>query len=58
MFCRSVLLLAVTPGGGEGGEGGGGEGLLYEKVGDAPREFSFWPLRGTKKGVVQAFFDP
>ena len=32
--------------------------LPYEKVGDARREFLFWPLRGTKKGVVQAFFDP
>ena len=56
MYRRSVLLLAVAPRGGGGGEGG--EGLLYEKVGDARREFSFWPLRGTKKGVVQAFFDP
>ena len=37
--------------------GGGGGGLPYEKVGDARREFWFWPLRGTKKGVAQAFFD-
>ena len=35
-----------------------GYGLPYEKVGDSRREFLFWPLRGTKKGVVQAFFDP
>ena len=27
-------------------------GLPYEKVGNARREFVFWPLRGTKKGVV------
>ena len=33
-------------------------GLPYGKVGDARREFLFWPQRGTKKGVVQAFFDP
>ena len=32
--------------------------LPHEKVGDARREFVFWPLRGTKRGVVQAFFDP
>ena len=31
---------------------------LYKKVGDARRGFSFWPRRGTKKGVLQAFFDP
>ena len=42
------------PGGGGGGEGG----LPYEKVGDARREILIWPLRGTKKGVVQAFFRP
>ena len=41
------------PGGWEGGDG-----LPYEKVGDAHREFLFWLLRGTKKGVVQGFFDP
>ena len=35
------------------------EGVLpYEKGGDARREFSFWPLWGTKKGVVQVFSDP
>ena len=38
--------------------GGGGGGLPYEKVGDARWEFLFWPLRGSKKGVVQAFFHP
>ena len=32
--------------------------LPYEKVGDARREFLFGLLRGTKKGVVQAFFRP
>ena len=36
----------------EGGGGGGGE-LPYEKVGDACREFLFWPLRGTKTGSVR-----
>ena len=38
--------------------GGGGGRLPYEKVGDARRECSLWPLRGTKKGVVQAFSTP
>ena len=39
--------------------GGGGEGRLsYEKVRDARRQFLFWSLGGTNKGVVQAFFDP
>ena len=43
----------------EGEGGGGGEGELpNEKVGDACREFLFWPLRGTKKSVLQAFFRP
>ena len=36
--------------------GGVGWGNPYEKVGDAHREFLFWPLRGTEKGVVQALF--
>ena len=33
-------------------------GDSHEKVGDARREFLFWPQRGTKKGVVQAFLGP
>ena len=41
-----------------GGGGGGGAGLPYEKVGDARREFLFWPPGGSKKGVVQAFKVP
>ena len=40
------------PGGREGGW------LPYEQVADARRELLCWPLRGTKKGVVQAFFYP
>ena len=32
--------------------------LPYEKVGDARLVFLFWPLRGTKKGVVQTVFPP
>ena len=31
--------------------------LPYEKVSDVRWQFLFWPLRGTKKGVVQAFID-
>ena len=34
------------------------EGLPYKNDGDARREFSFWPLRGTKMGVAPAYFDP
>ena len=30
----------------------------YERVGDACWEFLFWPLRCTKKGMVQAIFNP
>ena len=37
---------------------GWGAGTPYEKVGDARRKFLFWPLRGTKKDVVQAFCHP
>ena len=39
----------------EKGEGGHTP-APYEKVGDARRELFFWPLKCTKKGVVQAFF--
>ena len=54
-----MLKLLVENGGGGGGEvverGGG---LPYEKVGDALQEFWVLPVRGTEKGVIQAFFNP
>ena len=38
--------------------GGEGEGLAYERGGDAGRKFWIKPLKETDLGVAQAFFDP
>ena len=48
----------VSRGTGRVGGGGGGGEVSYEKVGNARRKFSFWPLRGNDGGVVQACFRP